>query len=1096
MNEVRTMRSRDLIRVCLRRDPKPRTAAAPSTPAAARPPIRPATGWPMTRTASLDAAGCADHTTVVTVGDDSPPEVEEGDSDPPSPCRARAPRHGMLVAALLLGGALVMGLSASPAGAQEGGDGGGMSSSDGGMSSGMSSSDGGMSSMSSTDSGMSSSFSSSDSSMSSGCCGSDSSMSSTFSGSDTSMSSTFSGSDSSMSSTFTGSGTSMSSGLGTDSSLSSTDSSFSTDTSYAGSATGTTGFEGSPETGPAHAAAVGTESSTYSAPADTGVASDTGALGGTTRGTSVSDTSSEASTYSADTTSYSGSETGTTGFEGSSEVGPAHAAAVDAEAEAAGSISDTTLTGFEGSSEVGPAHAEAVSTNADTWSAPTEATPYSGEITGFEGSPEMGPDHGVTVNAAPTSWTGDTTPTGFEGSPEVGPAHAEAVNAEAPSWTGDVTPTGFEGSPEVGPEHAAAIDAEAEAATDQGYRTGFEGSPELGPRLAQDMLDAENFGRLDAEAARQAMTELGLDPSRFDPTQLRNLMSPSDPAYGQLVDAINTLANDIRSPLRGDDRFAGPYATRAFETLDVEGTRALMGAINQMAYNRAWSLGPSTPDVRSTMADPMAQGFAYATESPVAPLSVFEGLRNLESRWQQHQLGQLINGGFGYDPVTGETTRDPSVSYDPTQLAQFANAITEFGRTHQLGIQPNDSTITDPAFSGLYGLDVFNPVVNPASLMYQGPEAWNGDVTMQVPEALALRALSVDPEASFQFTGLSPENLATVVRPSQDIIGYWGYANDDVSRLRGLMDQYGADVMRGALTDAVANELSRYPAALDRYADVTRLMAQDVRTSDPVRQAYADVLGAYFTTPEGQLVGSYINDIGEAAVRQRETRYATEAERMAQDFNRVDLMGAFREVAMSEDAARTIGQVMNAWTAMRAAGFLDDANLQQGEVNTALRPNALVLDTIRQGFEDIGVPTVSQKALADSIKYWGSIVAAGAGPVANAFGGAGLAVPAAGAGLFGSLTWAGSTYAAAQAEKVSPPPFHGDDLARSLALNLRQDLANAVAQRQGEAPPAPGQIQSTLDRAFPEVGDPMDAFIDLSANEGYLNARRGTHWSH
>jgi hypothetical protein len=93
------------------------------------------------------------------------------------------------------------------------------------------------------------------------------------------------------------------------------------------------------------------------------------------------------------------------------------------------------------------------------------------------------------------------------------------------------------------------------------------------------------------------------------------------------------------------------------------------------------------------------------------------------------------------------------------------------------------------------------------------------------------------------------------------------------------------------------------------------------------------------------------------------------------------------------------------------------------------------------------------------------------------------------------MTWAGSTYAADQAAQVSPPAFHGDDLARSLALNLRQDLANAVAQQRGEAPPTPGQIQSTVDRAFPEVGDPMDAFIDLSANEGYLNARRGTHWS-
>jgi hypothetical protein len=380
--------------------------------------------------------------------------------------------------------------------------------------------------------------------------------------------------------------------------------------------------------------------------------------------------------------------------------------------------------------------------------------------------------------------------------------------------------------------------------------------------------------------------------------------------------------------------------------------------------------------------------------------------------------------------------------------------------------------------------------------MYTGPYMWNGDVTMQVPEALALRALTVNPDASWQFTEMSPENLATVVRPAEGIRGYWGFSTDEVGQLRGLMNEYGADVMRGALIDAVGNELSRYPAALDRYADVTRLMAQDVRTSEPVRQAYVDVLGAYFTTPEGRLVGSYIDDIGKAAVTQRNTRFAAEAERMAQDFNRVDLVNAFREVGMSEQAADTLGQVMTAWTAARVAGFLDDDHLQQSEVNTALRPNALVLDTIRQGFEDIGVPTVSQQALANSIKYWGSIIAAVAGPIANFAGGLGNPVAATGAGITGSLTWAGSTYLADRVAQVTPPPVHGDDFARALTGALRESTAAQLADRRGETPPPPGDLQSALDRAFPEVGDPFDSFIDLSANEGYLNARRGTHWSH
>jgi hypothetical protein len=772
---------------------------------------------------------------------------------------------------------------------------------------------------------------------------------------------------------------------------------------------------------------------------DTGTtdSADTSSYGGTT--------DSADSSVSADTTGYAGSDTGTTGFEGSPETGPAHAVAVNTEA--------STYTGTDGTTST---------VSADT-------TGYN--TTGFEGSPEMGPAHAVAVNTDAPSWTGDTTTTGFEGSPEMGPAHAVAVNTDAPTWS-------------------------APPAESESHLTGFEGSPELGPVLAQDMQAAEAQGRFNAEEVALALSALDVDPNQFSPTQLRNLLATNDPRYSQLVGAIQALADGIQNPLRGDDRIAGPYAARAYEGLDVEGTRALLGAIDQMAYNRAWLGARPDVDVRTAMLDPMAAGFALATESPIAPQSVFDGLRNIESRWQQHQLAQLLNAGFTYDPATNETQHSPRYSYDSTQLAQFADAVVDYGRTHQLGIYPSTNPTPDPAFGAVYGLDALNPVVNPAALMYTGPYMWNGDVTMQVPEALALRALTVNPEASWQFTEMSPENLATVVRPAEGIRGYWGFSTDEVGQLRGLMNEYGADVVRGALIDAVGNELSRYPAALDRYADVTRLMARDVRTSEPVRQAFVDVLGAYFTTPEGRFVGSYIDDIGKAAVTQRNTRFASEAERMAQDFNRVDLVNAFREVGMSEQAADELGQVMTAWTAMRVAGFVDDDNLQQSEVNTALRPNALVLDAVRQAFEDIGVPTASQKALSDSIKYYGSIIAAVAGPIANAAGGLGNPVIATGAGVTGSLTWAGSTYMADRVAQVTPPPVHGDDFARALTGALRESTAAQLAARRGEAPPPPGDLQSALDRAFPEVGDPFDSFIDLSANEGYLNARRGTHWSH
>jgi hypothetical protein len=186
---------------------------------------------------------------------------------------------------------------------------------------------------------------------------------------------------------------------------------------------------------------------------------------------------------------------------------------------------------------------------------------------------------------------------------------------------------------------------------------------------------------------------------------------------------------------------------------------------------------------------------------------------------------------------------------------------------------------------------------------------------------------------------------------------------------------------------------------------------------------------------------------------------------------------------------------MTGWTGLRTAGFLDDADLQPGEVNTALRPNALVLDTIRQGFEAIGVPEASRQALADNIKDYGSIYAAGAGPVANLLGGSGMAIPAFLSGLSGSLAWAGSTLVADRITATTPPPVHGDDFSRALAETLRTDMATTLAARRGESPPTGRQVQETLDRAYPAVGDPLDALLALSSVEGYLNQRPGTHWS-
>jgi hypothetical protein len=256
------------------------------------------------------------------------------------------------------------------------------------------------------------------------------------------------------------------------------------------------------------------------------------------------------------------------------------------------------------------------------------------------------------------------------------------------------------------------------------------------------------------------------------------------------------------------------------------------------------------------------------------------------------------------------------------------------------------------------------------------------------------------------------------------------------------------------------------------------------------------VLGRYFTTPEGRFVGSYIDEIGNAALDQRATVFGDDdARRMAQDFNRVDLVNAFMEVGRSEAAARALGAVMTGWTGVRTAGFLDDANLQRGEVESAMLPSALVLDTIRQGFEAIGVPEASRRAWADTVKDTGSTYAALAGPLANLLGGAAKAGAAFGMGLSGSVAWAGSTFLANRETATDPPPVRGDDFSRALAETLRADMAATLAARRGESPPTGRDLATALSTAFPDAGDPFTTLMTLSAIEGYTNQHPGTHWS-
>ncbi len=754
-----------------------------------------------------------------------------------------------------------------------------------------------------------------------------------------------------------------------------------------------------------------------------------------------------------------------------------------------------------------------------------------GDIVGG-GSDYGGSDYGsgdIGSTADTGAYAGsDTGQTGFEGSPEIGPTHAEAVNDTTDTGSGDTTGVGD--PPGSGVTLADAGDATTTATTtsagpyagSETGRTGFEGSPEVGPTLAWSMRNQEEYGQRDAQNLRSQLTAAGLDPDNFHPDQL-NALNPADPRYISVFGAVYGLGYNMVNPPLGDERLSGPYATRAYETLGVEGTRAMYGAINQLAFDQnVRGADPLGGDIRTELLDPAVQGFAAATRSPIAPTEVFDGLRQLDAGWQQHQLGQMISGGFAYDPANGQSTRVPGSAYDPTQLAQFADAIVDFGRSRPGGMVTGQ--VVDPGTAGtVYDRHAFDPHARPGNAMYADPAMWDGDVAMQVPEALALRALSADPEAAWQFTGMRPENLQATLRPTSNLSAYWGYTPDQTEQLRSDMNQSAAAMVRGTLVDIPTNDPGRYPQALDRYADVVRNV-NDGYVPDPQAWGIENQLNFVGNrlglTGPGQppnevkqevanALGVYIDDIGQSVVRQSETPYSAlygprAAEvRASEDFNRPDLVNFAQSLGTDEESARRLGLVTGGWAlgnALPSVGV--GAPPTSGDLTEAMRPVGLLTGAFEDGFDAIGTDAArAYQAYAQGVGTVTSVIAAGAGIGAFAIGG--KIAPWISAG--GASQWAGGTiYGLATTARSPEQPMTGTHLENVMLGQLRQDLAGVVAQNNPEvlgrlgldpAAPVPAGFQSrVLAEAFPTVRDAIDG-LDRAASDKADDYGEYDHWS-
>ncbi|MGH9185149.1 MAG: hypothetical protein ACRD0U_04930, partial [Acidimicrobiales bacterium] len=518
----------------------------------------------------------------------------------------------------------------------------------------------------------------------------------------------------------------------------------------------------------------------------------------------------------------------------------------------------------------------------------------------------------------------------------------------------------------------------------------------------------------------------------------------------------------------GSNMWEEHYAVGFNDQMNEDGIRAIVGVIETFAAHQRQSPtdddgridpAPDLGDIAERLLDPMVHGFAIAsgsvdlTEEREALLNPGDD-PNSDARWKQHQLAMLLT--------------DEGHNYDSTFLADAADVIL---------VSNKDVNWINRDNMDAYDTDY------PA--MYMGPDIWEGHPELSVPQVIAMQALADNPDASWDFTGRGDEHLEVVVRPDayeiQDLpfeMTSNGYSYDDAERLREMMEQAGADIVTAGFVDAVRDDPTRYTDALDRYADVVRIVG-DGDIPDVTKRTVANALGLY------------VNDIGEAALRQSETHYENDDAKAAEDFNRPDLVDFFEELGYDEEAAGQVGESITVWASQEAQPFVGDTHLQQGEINQAFRPVALVMGTIEDGFN--ATDDAMQHAydgFAAGVVNGGGIVSAVGLAAIPATGGASLLVAGAGA-VAGPLLEMGGDLITSQAEGAA---IDGDNFETIVLQQLREELAIAVASDQGLPTPHPGEYASTLDAAYPETGDPFD-YVDLRATDEQHDYDDDDHWS-
>jgi hypothetical protein len=563
----------------------------------------------------------------------------------------------------------------------------------------------------------------------------------------------------------------------------------------------------------------------------------------------------------------------------------------------------------------------------------------------------------------------------------------------------------------------------------------------IGLRVGEATLADErqhSQGEQDANALRQRLAALGINPYDFDPAQLRKL-DPRDPRYTELFNLMDRI---------GHNMWNQAYATGFYTTLGVQGIRATLGVIETFAAHQVWTPSdehgrpmapvPDFGSIRERLLEPFVLGFALATRSADLDDIERELLHpgtdvNSDARWRQHQLSLLLSADGHH--------------YDPAFLAAGADVILVSNR--------NVNWINSDY--GPHG----SPYDTDYPALYMGPRLWDGDVVLAVPQAIALRALSQSDEASWQFAGMGRDNLEAILRPSTyqveqlpfgPVSTGWDY--DEAQQVKDLMQQFGAGAVHNAFVDVPTDDPSRYQEALGRYADVVRIVGEgDI--PDGTKRTVANSFGLY------------VDDIGHAALVMSE-----DVHHEGQPFSRPELVDFFRELGHDKEAAAQVGESITAWTEFRGAVFLGD-HRPPGDLTETMRPVSLVMGAVEDGFDGAAADaTAAREAFAIGARHAGAFaanfaigfVASGGNPVA---GGVWAGV----AGTAGSVLLQGTDI---MAHSGPPPDVTGGRLEVTVLGQLRQDMATTVAQQHDLPPPQPGQYSSTLGQYRPDLRDALD----------------------